>query len=214
MVSQPGTFPTDTPTTDSAKPSASIPLRSWRRYRWGLVPAAIALTLGGVYFYRTATPADPAPEVAAALPVEVITVEAVSAYTTQRQYSGELVAGRSSALGFERPGTVVEILVDEGDRVVAGQPLARLDTRTLAAQRQQLAAQRETALAQLRELQAGPRQENIATAQATVAEIEQQLALAKLQRDRRADLYAQGAISREEFDQEAYNTSALENRLA
>lgn len=214
MVSQPGTLPTDTPTTDSAKPSASMPQRSWRRYRWGLVPAAIALTLGGVYFYRTAPPADPAPEVAAALPVEVITVEAVSAYTTQREYTGELVAGRSSALGFERPGTVVSVLVDEGDRVGAGQPLARLDTRTLAAQRQQLAAQRETALAQLRELQAGPRQENIATAQATVAEIEQQLALAKLQRDRRADLYAQGAISREEFDQEAYNTSALENRLA
>ena len=214
MVSQPGTLPTSTPTTDPAKPAAATPQRSSRRSRWGLVPVAIALALGGVYFYNAAAPADPAPTVAAALPVDVITVESVSEYATPREYTGELVAGRSSVLGFERPGTVVSVWVDAGDRVVTGQPLARLDTRTLEAQRQQLTAQRAAAQAQLRELQAGPRREDIAAAQATVAEIEQQLALAKLQRDRRADLYTQGAISREEFDREAYNTSALENRLA
>jgi len=214
MVSQPGTLPTSTPTTDPAKPAAATPQRSSRRSRWGLVPVAIALALGGVYFYNAAAPADPAPTVEAALPVDVITVESVSEYATPREYTGELVAGRSSVLGFERPGTVVSVWVDAGDRVVTGQPLARLDTRTLEAQRQQLTAQRAAAQAQLRELQAGPRREDIAAAQATVAEIEQQLALAKLQRDRRADLYTQGAISREEFDREAYNTSALENRLA
>jgi len=66
----------------------------------------------------------------------------------------------------------------------------------------------------LRELQAGPRSETIAAAEATVAEIEQQLALARLQRDRRAALYTEGAISREEFDREQYSTGALEQRLA
>ncbi|NEQ42281.1 MAG: efflux RND transporter periplasmic adaptor subunit [Leptolyngbya sp. SIOISBB] len=213
MVSNPGTLQ---PASTSDRPAPESPSRprQWRHYRWGLVPVAIALSLGGVYIYSTVTAADPTPEISAALPVEAITVAAVKEYTTERAYTGELVAGRSSTLGFERAGTVVAVLVDEGDRVVAGQPLARLDMRTLDAQRQQLAAQRETAQAQLRELQAGPRQEDIATAQASVAEIEQQLELARLQRDRREDLYNQGAISREEFDREAFNTSALENRLA
>jgi RND family efflux transporter MFP subunit len=148
------------------------------------------------------------------MPVAVVTTETVKHYVTQRAYTGELVAGRSSVLGFEPAGTVVDILVDEGDRVVAGQTLARLDIRTLTAQRQQLEAQRQTAQAQLRELAAGPRREDVATATATVMEIEQQLALARLQRDRRQDLYTQGAISREELDQAAYGSSALEKRLA
>lgn len=213
MVSDPGTLPSASTSDRPASESPARP-RQWQRYRWGLVPVAIALSLGGVYIYSTVTAADPTPEVSSALPVEAITVEAVDAYTTERTYTGELVAGRSSTLGFERAGTVVAVLVDEGDRVVAGQPLARLDMRTLVAQQQQLAAQRDTAQAQLRELQAGPRQEDIVTAQASVAEIEQQLALARLQRDRREDLYNQGAISREEFDREAFNTGALENRLA
>ena len=211
MVSPPRTLPSAPAPTDR---SPRALLHCWRRYRWGLVPGAIALALGGVYLYSVITPAEPPPPLTAALPVEAVTVEAVSEYTTQRDYTGELVAGRSSTLGFERSGTVVAVLVDEGDRVVAGQPLARLDTRTLAAQRQQLQAQQTATQAQLRELQTGPRPENIATAQATVAEIEQQLALARLQRDRRQDLFARGAISREELDQEVYTTSALENRLA
>jgi len=78
MVSQPGTLPTSTPTTDPAKPAAATPQRSSRRSRWGLVPVAIALALGGVYFYNAAAPADPAPTVEAALPVDAITVESVT----------------------------------------------------------------------------------------------------------------------------------------
>lgn len=187
--------------------------RIWRSYRWGALPLAIALILGSAYLlHSNAQNAAPIPT--AALPVDVMTAESVSQYTTERQYTGELVAGRSSTLGFERSGTLVSILVKEGDRVTAGQPLARLDTRTLEAQRQQLVAQRQAALAQLRELQAGPRSETIAAAAAAAAEIEQQLALAQLQRDRREALYSEGAISREAFDREQYNTGALKQRLA
>lgn len=200
--------------TESADRQTVMQNRIWRSYRWGALPLAIALTIGSAYLLHSNAQTESAPMPTAALPVDVMTVESVSQYTTERQYTGELVAGRSSPLGFERSGTVVSILVKEGDRVTAGQPLARLDTRTLEAQRQRLVAQRQAALAQLRELQAGPRSETIATAAATVAEIEQQLALAQLQRDRRKALYSEGAISREEFDREQYNTGALEQRLA
>lgn len=188
--------------------------RRWRRYALGLLPIALAATIGSVYYVRTAASSAPVSEISDALTVEAIAVERVNGYTTTREYTGELVAGRSSALGFEQAGTVVSIAVDEGDRVAAGQPLAQLDTRTLEAQRQQLEAQRQEALAQLRELQAGPRQEDVAAAQAAVGDLEQQLALAVLQRDRREALYRQGAISLEELDQQTFNTGALENRLA
>jgi multidrug efflux pump subunit AcrA (membrane-fusion protein) len=185
----------------------------WRR-RWWLLPVAIApLVLGGGYLLQSRLSTDPVVE-ADVLTVSTLTVEAVNRYEVRRQYSGELVAQRSSDLGFERPGMVVNILVDEGDRVVVGQPLARLDVQNLEVQRQQLLAQRQEAQAQLRELQAGPRSQNIAAAEAAVGDLQQQLELARLQRDRRADLYTEGAISREELDQQSFNTSALENRLA
>lgn len=186
--------------------------RRWRRFWW--LPLAIApLTLGGVYLWQTRFADAPVVQ-AAVLTVNTLTAKRVSQYDIQRQYSGELVAQRRSDLGFERPGTVVSLWVDEGDRVVAGQPLAQLDLQSLDVQRQQLLAQRQEAQAQLQELQAGPRVQNIAAAEAAVGDLQQQLALAQLQRDRRADLYDQGAISREELDQQRFNTSALENRLA
>ena len=45
---------------------------------------------------------------------------------------GVVEPARSSYLAFEMPGDVVEILVESGDRVTAGAPLVRLDTRELA----------------------------------------------------------------------------------
>jgi multidrug efflux pump subunit AcrA (membrane-fusion protein) len=151
---------------------------------------------------------------AIALPVAVTALTAVDAYTVEREYVGEIAARRRSALGFEQGGTVVALLVEEGDRVAAGQPLARLDTRALETQRQQLLAQRDEAIATLNELQNGPRQQAIAAAQAAVADLEQQLALSQVQRDRRVDLYERGAISLEELDQQTFGAGALENRRA
>ncbi|MDM7952334.1 MAG: biotin/lipoyl-binding protein [Cyanobium sp. CZS 25K] len=133
--------------------------------------------------------------VARALPVAVVTAQPVSQYVTSRDYTGEVVAGRSSSLGFELGGSLAQVLVEEGDRVVAGQPLARLDSRRMRARRQQLLAQQRVA-------------------RAAVAEVRQQLTLAELQRERRRRLHAQGAISREDLDQQIYGAGALASRLA
>ena len=148
------------------------------------------------------------------LTVQVVAAQPVDSYTLERDYVGEIVAGRSSSLGFEAGGTVVAILVDEGEAVTAGQPLARLDTRSLQTQRQQLVAQKDQAMAVLNELRNGPRQQDIAAARAAVADLQQQVSLSRLQRNRREDLYERGAISREELDQQTFGTGSLENRLA
>jgi HlyD family secretion protein len=48
--------------------------------------------------------------------------------------SGTIAAAQSVDLAFQTSGTVVEVLVSEGDTVTAGQPLARIDTRDLELQ--------------------------------------------------------------------------------
>ena len=61
--------------------------------------------------------------------VQQVEVEKVSNYSglNSYQYSGLVEAKQSTPLSFKTPGTVVEILVDEGQYVKKGQLLARLD---------------------------------------------------------------------------------------
>lgn len=88
------------------------------------------------------------------------------------------------------PGRLAEVLVAEGDSVEVGQLLARIDTRTLEAQRSQ--AQSEVLRAR----------ENVAAAQATVhlRESERRLAAQDLARFR--ELYARGHASGQQIDQQ------------
>lgn len=188
----------------------------WRLYRWRVLGVAVLLLLPGIAIARTqllGNLSEPAPSVQP-LPVETMPLERVTSYEVRRTYTGEITARRSSELGFEQPGTVIGILVQEGDGVSAGQPVARLDTQRLQAQRQALTAERDQAMAQLQELQVGPRPEDIAAARAAVADLEQQVELARLQRTRREALYQEGAIAREELDQQTFNEGSLESRLA
>lgn len=147
------------------------------------------------------------------LPVEAIEVELVKSYQVSRTYTGEIAAIRTSNLGFSRGGEIKEILVGEGDRVIQGQALAKLDIRNLQTQRQQLVAEKVRAQAQLSELRTGARFEDINAAQAAVKDLEQQLKLQEKQKQRREFLYNEGAIAREELDEFAFGEGALQARL-
>ncbi|KKD60238.1 RND transporter [Grimontia sp. AD028] len=81
--------------------------------------------------------------------VNVLTVELAPGYSVNREYVGTVQAGQSANLGFELGGKVNSLLVDEGDTVVKGQPLIRLDTQLLETEAQQLGAQLEQLDAQL-----------------------------------------------------------------
>ncbi|PSB23099.1 efflux transporter periplasmic adaptor subunit [filamentous cyanobacterium CCP2] len=175
-----------------------------------LLLALPGVAIAHTQFFRNA--AEPTQSVQP-LSVETVRLKPASSYEVRRTYTGEIVARRSSELGFEQSGTVIELLLAEGDTVTANQPLARLDTRSLQAQRQQLIAQRDQALAQLQELETGARPETIAAARAAVADLEQQVALAQLQKARREGLYQEGAIAREDLDQQTFNLGSLQNRL-
>ncbi len=155
----------------------------------------------------------PAETSARALPVETIEVKPVNTYQVSRSYTGRIAAVRTSNLGFARSGEIEQIYVEEGDRVIQGQPLAKLDTRNLQTQRQQLLAEKVSASARLSELQTGARVEDIDAGIAAVQDIEQQLKLQSQQRQRREFLYNKGAIAQEELDEFSFGEEALKARL-
>ena len=72
-------------------------------------------------------------------------------------------------LGFRVGGRIESVLVDEGDAVSAGQPLARLDADILRQQRDQAAARLAGQKADLARLERGYRVEEVAQARAQVA---------------------------------------------
>ncbi|WP_121970423.1 HlyD family efflux transporter periplasmic adaptor subunit [Leptolyngbya sp. BC1307] len=181
----------------------------WRKWML-LLPLAL---LPVIWVVRNGGETAEVAEAQQALPVETMRLQSEDSYVVERVYTGEIVARRSSELGFERAGTVMALLADEGDVVAAGGLLARLDMRDLEAQRQQLEAQKRQVLAQLQELETGPRREDISAAQAAVSDLDNQLELAQLQANRRAELYAQGAISKEELDEKQFGANAIAERL-
>ena len=85
------------------------------------ITATLAIAAcGGLGSSSEPTPADaPAPSQAQAGPREI-------------PVSGSLVFPNTANLSFESPGIVGEVLVNEGDAVQAGQPLASLDEQSLS----------------------------------------------------------------------------------
>ncbi|MEX6501972.1 HlyD family secretion protein [Pseudomonas zhanjiangensis] len=88
------------------------------------------------------------------------------------------------------PGRLAEVTVQEGDRVVRGQALARLDSRTLEAQRAQAEAEVRRA------------EENLAAAQATVRLRNSERLLAEQDLKRFRELFQRGHTSRQLLDQQ------------
>jgi HlyD family secretion protein len=124
-----------------------------------LVIAAIA---GGGYWYFTQNP-DKLTEIKVRLGL-ITPAEAAGIYLV----SGFIEADEVS-VAAETRARISELLVDEGDFVEAGQPIAALDNALLEAQIEQAAARVDTAAAQLAKVEAGVRAEEIAKAEAAVA---------------------------------------------
>ena len=103
-------------------------------------------------------------------------------------------------LGFKMPGRVAERLVSEGQRVAAGQLIARLDdseqTQELALRRAELAA----AQAVLAELEAGSRPQEIAAVEATLRSVEAERERVRLDCARQQELFKHDAISSRDLE--------------
>lgn len=99
--------------------------------------------------------AAPPPAATPSAPVEVTTIAPAWSDVTLR-YSGKIEPWETYTLGFEAAGRVAELgrnalgePLNDGDRVEAGQVLARIDDRILLARRDEASAQYELAAANL-----------------------------------------------------------------
>ncbi len=97
--------------------------------------------------------------------------------------TGSLAPHAEVSLAFTSGGRVAEVLVEEGQVVEAGQPLARLETDDLALQAAQAEAALAAAEAQLAQLLAPPRPEEIAVQEANLQAVQAQVSAAAANRD-------------------------------
>lgn len=120
--------------------------------------------------------------------------------------NGVVQAVRKINLSPKGESRIVQLYVDEGDRVEQGELLARMDSQRLQAQVNQYRGVLAKAQAELAEKRAGSRPEEIAEAQARVATAEANVAEAQAKFNRAQEeleryqgLVAQGAASRNQF---------------
>jgi HlyD family secretion protein len=111
------------------------------------------------------------------------------------------VEATEADLGFQVGGRIERIAVRDGDRVGAGQELARLESAELEARRAAAEAQVAAARAQLAELQSGARPEELRQARATEAAARERKEDAQRVLDRTRALEEGGAVSREALEQ-------------
>jgi HlyD family secretion protein len=117
-------------------------------------------------------------------------------------------------------GRIMELFVREGDRIQAGQAIARMDDEQLQAQVSQYEAILDRSQAQLAERLAGSRQEEVAKAEADVIrsearvqEARSQLQLATEKLNRRQILQKEGAITREALNESQVDVRNAEDNL-
>ncbi|MCK7614112.1 efflux RND transporter periplasmic adaptor subunit [Roseibium sediminicola] len=134
--------------------------------------------------------AEEKPQISAAPLIEVAAFrpDFQAGYDVARRFTGRLEPARQTDLAFELTGTIREIMADEGGTVGAGDIIARLDTRSLEAERRRQQANRSAA--------------------------ESDLELAQLTLDRRRKLQKAGHVSDEVLDQARLALSRLNASLA
>lgn len=107
---------------------------------------------------------------------------------------------RQVDVAFRVDGRIAALLVDEGDAVTAGTPLARLETDRLSAQAAQAEAQLAREKANLQRLESGYRSEEIAAARAELAAARALADNARQNLERVEAMRADNAISQKELD--------------
>lgn len=120
---------------------------------------------------------------------------------------------RQSALSFERQGIILNLLVDEGNKVKKGDLLAQLDTRDLNYQIQIKTNVCNAFEAKYNEALNGYRKEEIEQAKEKVTSLQNQFLLSKNTYERLETLFKKKAVSEQDRDEGLYNMRNLKAQL-
>jgi HlyD family secretion protein len=120
---------------------------------------------------------------------------------------------REVSLAFRVSGKIKEVLKDEGDRVMPGEVIARLDAEPYQRELEQAQAQAASLKANVEMMVNGYRRENIAQARAALAEREASLANVARLFERQRDLLRTKVTSQQEYDDAAARLKEAEAQL-
>ncbi|MEG4344666.1 efflux RND transporter periplasmic adaptor subunit [Microcoleus sp. A003_D6] len=174
-------------TKTAQKQSPKKPAPKSKRWAIGLVAAGLLAVPTAIYVVNTKSQ----PKVDA-IATMTVPVEAQN-LTVRITSSGTVQPVQRVNLSPKGSGRIAELFVEQGDRVEAGQIVARMESRDVEAQLAQAKAREASATAKLAKIEAGNRSEDIASAQARLDQA--QASLAQLQAGSRSEEVA-GARSR------------------
>lgn len=163
------------------------------------------LLVGGLF--PDAAFAQFGPSVVKVAPVEQTTV------TSTQTFSGTVMPGKKAIIGSAVEGRVLEYLVDEGDFVKSGQPLAQLRTGTIEIELAGAEAELALRQAELAELKNGSRPDEIAEAEARMNVARSRADFAKSRLRRQTALLEKKAISQDDYDDAVTAAAAAEHQL-
>ena len=191
---------------DRSAPSGDPP--PWAR-RYILIGIAVVAVLSvGALAYRLLS--SDAPEVDVARAAAENSGDAGGVVLTA---SGYIVPHHKLNVNSKVTGRVAWIGVEKGDKVKEGQVLVRLEDNEFRAQYEQAKGATDNARAYLQELQNGSRPEEIQQAQHNLDEARATLANDKLTLDRDRELWSQGVVSRQAFDDASAKFAADQQRV-
>ncbi|MEM1374761.1 MAG: efflux RND transporter periplasmic adaptor subunit [Pseudomonadota bacterium] len=102
----------------------------------------------GQSFLEARAAAVPAPEAAPLTPVSVRSLQVEDGYRQTRSFVGQIEPRKTVAVSFELAGKLIDVAVDEGEEVRAGQLVAAQDVDLLEADQAQLTSSRQALEAQ------------------------------------------------------------------
>ncbi len=154
--------------------------------RWWIVAAVVSIALAGTAMFRRGP---------ARVPINVAPVARAARFVSTVSASGEIVAVRYADIGSSVMGKIVSLPVAEGERVRAGQVLARIDAvpaeSDMASARAQVLALEADARAASEQVRSAAA--DIAAAEARAADADQQL-------ERKRSLNAAGILPQNDFE--------------
>jgi multidrug efflux pump subunit AcrA (membrane-fusion protein) len=195
-----------------ADPGAERPraMAKGRRLTWiSLTVAVIALAGTGAWYALTRPASSVAP------PTAVVTRRDLSATVTATGTIKAMV-GAEVRVGARIPGRVDQLAVQVGDRVKAGQVIARLEQDDLRASVEKARADLAAAEAKLATVRNGARPQEIQSAEAALRQAEANQLLAQVNLDRYRQLYQDGGIALQQVDSASrdYDVAVAQVRTA
>jgi HlyD family secretion protein len=155
------------------KQSPKKPARKPQRWAIGLVAAGLLAVPTTMYIAKSRSQ----PKVDA-IATMTVPVEAQN-LTVRITSSGTVQPVQRVNLSPKGSGRIAELFVEQGDKVEAGQIVARMESRDVEAQLAQAKAREASARAKLAKIEAGNRSEDIASARARLEQAEASLAQAQ-----------------------------------